>query len=98
MEMEFDVVVWRDTLSDGSTCYAAICPAVDRAHGQGDTEDEALVDVADTMAIYLDHKPDRLKTGQAARKAASDLIAELTTDGVRPWKRKVVPARNEAPA
>ena len=34
MEMEFDVVVWRDTLSEGSTCYAAICPAVDRAHGQ----------------------------------------------------------------
>ena len=42
MEMDFDVVVWRDTLSDGSTCYAEICPAVDRAHGQGDTEDEAL--------------------------------------------------------
>ena len=27
--MEYDVVVWQDTLSDGSICYAAICPAVD---------------------------------------------------------------------
>ena len=50
--MEYDVVIWRDTLSDGSICYAAICPAVAYAHGQGDTEEEALVDVADTMAFF----------------------------------------------
>ena len=96
--MEYDVVVWRDTLSDGSVCYAAICPAIDRAHGQGDTEAEALVDVADTMAIYLDHKPEKSKTGQAAQEAVSELIAELTADGVLPWIGQVVPARNQVPA
>ena len=96
--MEYDVVVWRDALSDGSICYAAICPAVDLAHGQGDTEAEALADVADTMAVYLHHKPDRFKSGQAARKALSKLIAELKTDGVSPWVCQVVPVHNRAPA
>ncbi len=96
--MEYDVVVWRDTLSDGSICYAAICPAVDRAHGQGDTEAEALIDVADSMAIYLDHKPDRHKTGDAAQKAVSEMIAELAEEGVEPWIRGVLPARNQVPA
>ena len=96
--MEFDVAVWRDTLSDGSICYAAICPAVRRAHGQGDTEAEALVDVADTMAIYLDHMPGKAKTGQAAQEATSELVAELTAEGVVPWIRQVVPARNQVPA
>ncbi len=96
--MEYDVVVWRDTLSDGSICYAAICPAVDRAHGQGDTDAEALVDVADSMAIYLDHKPERYITGQAAKEAVSKLMAELTADGVAPWTSPVVPARNQVPA
>ena len=96
--MEYDVVIWRDTLSDGSICYAALCPAVDLAHGQGDTEVEALVDVADTMAIYLDHKPEKLKTGRAACEALTELVGELTTEGVEPWIRQVVPARNQVPA
>jgi predicted RNase H-like HicB family nuclease len=84
--------------ADEFRCYAAICPAIDRAHGQGDTEAEALVDVADTMAIYLDHKPEKSKTGQAAQEAVSELIAELTADGVLPWIGQVVPARNQVPA
>ena len=96
--MEYDVVIWRDTLPDGSICYAAICPAVDRAHGQGDTETEALTDVADAMASYLDHKPDRYVTGQAAQEAVSKLMAELTAEGVAPWIRPVVPVRNQVPA
>ena len=94
MEMEYDVVVWQDTLSDGSICYAAICPAIDHAHGQGDTEEEALVDVADTMALFLNHQPDRFKVGQAAQDELTELIAELTSDGVTPWVRQVVPCRN----
>ena len=92
--MEYDVVVWRGTLSDGSTCYAAVCPAVDHAHGQGDTEAEVLVDVADTMALYLEKMPDRFKTGQAAQDELSELISELTADGVAYWVRQVTPARN----
>lgn len=96
--MEYDVVVWRDTLSDGSICYAAICPAIDRAHGQGDTEAEALMDVADTMAIYLDHQPDRVIVGEPAQEAVAALISELATEGVAPWLCRVVPARMYVPA
>ncbi len=96
--MEYDVVVWRGTLSDGSICYAAICPAVDHAHGQGDTEDEALVDVADTMAIYLDHKPEGFKTGQAAQDAITRLMEDLAENGTTCWVKQVAPARNQVPA
>ena len=96
--MEYDVVVWRDTLSDGSACYAAICPAIAHAHGQGDTEEEALVDVADTMAVFSEKMPGRIKTGQAARDALSEEIEELTADGVAVWIRQVEPHRNSVPA
>ena len=50
------------------------------------------------MAIYLDHKPDRYITGQAAQEAVSKLMAELTAEGVAPWTSPVVPARNQVPA
>ncbi|MCY4558002.1 MAG: hypothetical protein OXF79_16875 [Chloroflexi bacterium] len=92
--MEYDVVVWQGTLSDGSICYAAICPAVAHAHGQGDTEDEALADVADTMAVFAEHMPGRVKSGQAAQDALSEEIAELTAEGVVVWIRQVEPRRN----
>ncbi len=92
--MEFDVVVWRDTLSDGSICYAALCPAIAHAHGQGDTEEEALVDAADTMAVFAEKMPGRVKAGQAAQDALSEEIAELTADGVVFWVRQVEPRRN----
>ena len=96
--MEYDVVIWRDTLSDGSICYAAICPAIDRAHGQGDTEADALTDVAETMAIYLDHQPDKFIAGQPAQEAVTTLISELAAEGVTPSMRRVVPARKYVPA
>ena len=72
---------------DGSICYAEI-----DAHGQGDTEEEALL--MGTMALFLDHQPDRFKVGQAAQDELTELIAELTSDGVTPWVRQVVPCRN----
>ena len=95
--MEFDVVVWRDTLSDESICYAAICPAIDHAHGQGDTEEAALIDVADTMALFLYHEPEKVKTGQTVQDAWSRLIAELDADGIEHWTKRVKPARNWVP-
>ena len=91
--MEYEVVVWRGTLSDGSTCYAAVFPALNHANGQGDTEAEALVEVADSIACFLEHIPERLKIGQAARDEMSELVAELTAEGVQPWFRQVTPRR-----
>lgn len=91
--MECEVVVWRGTLSDGSTCYAAVFPALNHANGQADTEAEALVEVADSIACFLEHIPERLKTGQAAQDEMSELVAELTAEGVQHWFRQVTPRR-----
>ncbi len=96
--MEYEVVVWLDDLSDGSTCFAAVCPAIAHAHGQGDTEDEALTDAADTMAGFLERMPGRVKHGQAAQDEMAELISELTAEGIAHWVRQVVPSRNLAPA
>ena len=96
--MKYDVVVWRDTLSDGSICYAALCPALRHAHGQGDTEDEALCEIAEALACFLEREPEREKTGQAAQDALTELIAELTAEDVDPWVRQVVPTTVPATA
>ena len=91
--MEYDVVVWLDDLPGGLQCYAAVCPALNHANGQGDTEEEALVEVADGIACFLEHIPERLKIGQAAEDEMAELVAELTADGMEHWFRKVTPRR-----
>ena len=96
--MEYDVVVWRDTLSDGSTCYAAICSAVRRVHGQGDTEEEALAEIAEAMACFLELEPERIKHDKAADDDLASLIADLEAEGVVPWVRLVAPAAAQTSA
>ena len=92
--MQYDVVVWRELLSDGSPCYAAVCPAVNHAHGQGDTEAEALADVADTIALFLERIPyDFVKTGPAAENEMNELIDELRSEGVKIRTFQVAPRR-----
>ena len=96
--MEYDVVVWRGVLSDGSICYAAICPAVCRAHGQGDTEAEALAEISEAIACFLELEPDRVKFGRAAQDDVGELIAELVEEDVVPWVRKVAHPAVPSPA
>ena len=97
--MQYDVVVWRELLSDGSPCYAAVCPAVNHAHGQGDTEAEALADVADTIALFLEHIPyDFVKTGPAAEDEKAELIADLAENGTECRVTQVAPSRSLARA
>ncbi len=96
--MEYEVVVWRGVLSDGSTCYAAICPAVHHANGQGDTEEEALAEAADSIACFLEHIPEKVKTGQAAQDEMAELVAELTAESITHWFRQVEPCRTTVPA
>ena len=92
--MQYDVVVWRELLSDGSPCYAAVCPAVNHAHGQGDTEAEALADVADAIALFLERIPyDFVKTGSAAEDEMNELLDELRSEGVKTWTFQVAPRR-----
>lgn len=96
--MEYQVVVWRGTLSDGSTCYAAICPAVRRVHGQGDTEDDALAEIADAIACFLELEPEMIKHGKAADDDLASLIADLEAEGVAPWVRPVAPVAAQTSA
>ena len=96
---QYDVVVWRELLSDGSPCYAAVCPAVNHAHGQGDTEAEALADVADAIALFLEHIPyDFVKTGPAAEGEKAELIADLAENGTECRVTQVAPGRSLARA
>ena len=92
--MQFDVVLWQGVLSDGAICYAAMCPAVDYAHGQGDTVEETLAEVANTIAVFLEHRPGRFKTGQAAQDAVSEMVAQRVADGVECWTFQIAPRRN----
>ena len=96
--MQFDVVLWQDWLSDGSICYAAMCPAVDYAHGQGDKVEETLAEAANAIAVFLEHRPGRFKTGKAAQDAVSEMIARRVADGVECWTFQIAPRRNLAPA
>ena len=97
--MQYDVVVWRELLSDGSPCYAAVCPAVNHAHGQGDTEAEALADVANTVALFLERIPyDFVKTGPAAEDEKAELISDLAENGTECRVTQVAPGRSLARA
>ena len=73
----FDVVVWEDSLSDGSTCYAAWCSYVLGVNGQGDTEAEAMADILSAMATNVfDPWPADGPVFQD-RQAADDEMAQL---------------------
>ena len=98
--MEYEVVVWSEPLSDGSIGYAAVCPTVGYAHGQGDTEAEALAEVADTIAFFLEEGPGqvKVKVGQAAQDEMSEKFADLEAEGIGYWIRQVAPARRLATA
>lgn len=85
----FDVVLWQDTLSDGSPCYAAWCTAVLGVSGQGQTEDEAIADILSAMAANIfDPWPTDWPSVQDVKIAKAEqeqLVAELTESGV--WHR-----------
>ena len=99
IETKHSVVVWHELLSDGSICYAAVYHAVNHAHGQGDTEAEALADVADAIALFLEHIPgDFVKTDSATEDEMNELLDELLIEGVKIWTFQVEPRRLRVPA
>lgn len=81
----FDVVVWEDSLSDGSICYGAACAYVLGVWGQGETEAEALADIASSMTDVIHHPWDDGKSLAEYEKAAAEmatLVRELTDENV----------------
>ena len=94
----FDVVVWKGELSDGSTCYAAWCSYVSGVWGQGDTESEALAEVAG-MIVDVVNDPDdaaeSLVDYETAAAKTAELMQELKDDGTDSWVRRVSVAASE---
>ena len=88
---DFDVVVWRGTLSDGSHCYAAWCSAVN-VGAWGDTEAAALQSITSMMVDVISDVelgdwalPD--ESAAAAHQAG--LMRELADYGTPYWMRRV---------
>ena len=81
----FDVVVWQDSLSDGSICYAAWCSYVLGVGGQGATEAEALERITTMMADVIQHPWDdgeSLADPETAAAEMADLMRELAAEGI----------------
>ena len=81
----FDVITWKGTLSDGSTCYSAWCSYVLGVGAQGDTEAEALEGITAMMVDAIDNPwPDgaALADEPAAESEMADLMRELTNEGI----------------
>ncbi len=96
----FDVVVWEDSLSDGSTCYAAWCSYVLGVSGQGDTEAEALEDITSAMTDVIHYPWDdgvSLADFETAAAEMADVMRELSAEGT-PFKvnRVSIPAKEPA--
>ena len=70
--MRYDVVLIRS--EEG---YAVHCPALPPCWSQGETREEALENIRDAIAEYLDYQREKA----AQRKA--DLVAEARREGCR---------------
>ena len=88
----FDVLVSKDELSDGSTCYAAWCSYLYGVWGQGDTEEEALTEVRLMMTDVVNDPEDlaeSLVDPEVAAAEMADMIREREAEGVPCWTRQV---------
>ena len=81
----FDVVVWEDSLSDGSICYGAWCSYVLGVWGQGDTVAEALADITNVMTDVIHYPWEDGKSLADPEEATADmdtLMRELTDENI----------------
>lgn len=96
----FDVLVWEDSISDGTVGYAAWCSYVLGVGGQGDTEEEALADITSVMTDVILHPWEDGKSLADEAKAATEMaeiMEELAAEGV-PHKMHRVSISTELPA
>ena len=88
----FDVLVWEDSLSDRSMGYSAWCTYVLGVSGQGDTEEEALAEVAGMITDVMndpDDAAESLMDEKTAAEEMADLMRDLDDDGIHHWLRRV---------
>lgn len=50
----FEVVIEEDAFEDGGEAYHAYCPALPGCHTWGRTYEEALVNVREAVALYVE--------------------------------------------
>jgi len=65
----FSIVIEKD--ADG---YFALCPALQGCYAQGDTYEEALSNIRDTICLHLE---DRLENGEEIPQADSVSLTSL---------------------
>ena len=87
----FEIVIWEDELSDGTLAYASWCTAVIGVSGQGETEAEALADIASSMSVNIFEPwpadaPIFYGADVAAAKLAR-LLANLDAESITHWMR-----------
>ena len=70
--MRYDVVLIRS--EEG---YAVHCPALPPCWSQGSTREEALENIRDAIAEYLDYR------GEQAAQRKAELVAEARQEGCR---------------
>ncbi|MDP8924123.1 MAG: type II toxin-antitoxin system HicB family antitoxin [Chloroflexota bacterium] len=70
MEYEFTVVVERD--EDGR--FVAICPALQGCYTEGDTEEEARVQIVDAIRLHIE---DRLASGEPIAEEVSSTTVRV---------------------
>ena len=87
----FEIVIWEDELSDGTLAYASWCTAVIGVSGQGETEAEALADIAASISLEIyEPWPDDTPVFYDADVAAAKLtrlLADLDAEGITHWMR-----------
>ena len=87
----FEIVIWEDELSDGTLAYASWCTAVIGVSGRGETEAEALADIASSMSVNtFEPWPADAPVFYEADVAAAaqvDLLAELDAMDITHWMR-----------
>ena len=81
----FDVITWKGTLSDGSTCHSAWCSYVLGVWGQGETEDAALADITSAMTDMILHPWEdgkSLADPETASAEMAEIMADLVAEGI----------------
>ncbi len=66
---KFTVVIEKD--KDG---YFAFCPELQGCYSQGDTYEEALKNIADTMKLHIQ---DRLQTGEIIKQPEMTSLTQI---------------------
>lgn len=75
----FRVVIEEDAFEDGRKAYHAYCPALKGCHTWGHTDQEALVNIQEAVALYVE---DLIKAGEHVPVDPEKGVVEQDTPAV----------------